>query len=137
MNSPPGHFILEWYYIPLLDMKEPWRACLLSTTISLTGGKRRAEIKQLMEDSQKKAKPCPKVQACFKTGLSRMANGDLTFRRQISKDDPLVHLKKDYNTAVDSIKNVIEEIGKPPNSWKSRRRIPARARRRSPNLPNR
>ncbi|MEN6396231.1 MAG: methyl-accepting chemotaxis protein, partial [Methanoregula sp.] len=46
------------------------------------------------------------------TGLSRMAEGDLTFIAEIIENDPLVVLKKDYNKAILSIKSVIEEITK-------------------------
>ena len=48
----------------------------------------------------------------LETGLSRMADGDLTFTAEIVDSDPLVILKKDYNKAILSIKSVIEEISK-------------------------
>ena len=60
-----------------------------------------------MEDLQEKAKEISDSAVILETGLSRMAEGDLTFVAEIIEKDPLVSLKKDYNKAISSIKSVI------------------------------
>ncbi len=74
--------------------------------------KKEKEVRQLMEESQKKAEALSLSAGVLESGLEKIAKGDLTFQAPIIEGDPLSKLKKDYNLSVDSIKKVIEELEK-------------------------
>ena len=112
IEFPAGTFILEWYYIPLLDAEGNVESLLVVLNDITDRRKKEAEVKQLMEDSQKKAAALSESAVGLQTGLSRMAKGDLSYQAAAIEGDPLVQLKNDYNTAVDSIRNVIGELEK-------------------------
>ncbi|MFA5221484.1 MAG: PAS domain-containing methyl-accepting chemotaxis protein [Methanoregula sp.] len=112
IEFPRGTLLIEWFYIPLLD-KEGLVENLLVVYNDITDRrKKEEEIRVMMEDSQKKAATLSESAAILENGLSHMATGNLTFTAGIVEGDPLITLKQDYNKAIVSIKNVIEEIGK-------------------------
>jgi methyl-accepting chemotaxis protein len=110
IEFPTGTLTLEWYYIPLLDESGAVDSLLVVYNNITHRRRQEHEIQNLMEDSRKKATEISESATVLETGLSRMAEGDLTFIAAIVENDPLVALKKDYNKATSSIKAVIEEI---------------------------
>src|SRR5208337_848959 len=110
IEFPAGALTLDWYYIPLLDETGAVENLLVVYNDITDRRRQDLEIKKLMEDSQKTAQALSESAGVLETGLSRMADGDLTFVAEIVESDPLVILKKDYNKAILSIKSVIEEI---------------------------
>ena len=53
----------------------------------------------------------PLPECCRTPGaLAKIAPGDLTYHVSIDEADPLVKLKVDYNTAVDSIHRVLSDL---------------------------
>jgi methyl-accepting chemotaxis protein len=112
IEFPTGTLTLDWYYIPLLDETGAVENLLVVYNDITERRRQEQEIKKLMEDSQKTAQAISESANVLETGLSRMAEGDLTFTAEIVDSDPLVILKKDYNKAILSIKSVIEEISK-------------------------
>ena len=134
---PSGTLTLDWYYIPLLDENGAVDSLLVVFNDITERRRQELEIKKLMEDSQKTAQALSESAGVLEGGLSRMADGDLTFTAEIVEGDPLVILKKDYNKAILSIKSVIEEIRRPHTKLDVTTAIPGRARRRSPNPPSR
>jgi methyl-accepting chemotaxis protein len=112
IEFPRGTFILEWYYIPLLDADNQVESLLIVFNDITDRRKKEKEVKQLMEDSQKRAETLSVSAAVLEGGLERIAKGDLTTQMPIAEGDPLIKLKKDYNVSVVSIKKVIEELEK-------------------------
>jgi PAS domain S-box len=112
IEFPTGILTLDWYYIPLLDASGNTESLLVVYNDITERRKQEAEIKGLMEVSKKTAQDLSESAAVLENGLSRLASGDLTITVEISDSDPLVILKKDYNTAVGSITGVIDEISK-------------------------
>jgi methyl-accepting chemotaxis protein len=112
IEFPSGTLTLEYYYIPLLDDKGEVESLLVVFNDITERRRQEHEIQELMEESKKKAQALSESAAVLEIGLARLAEGDLTFVTEIAESDPLVSLKKDYNKATGSIKNVIEEIAK-------------------------
>ncbi len=112
IEFPAGTFILEWFYIPLLDADGTVESLLVVLNDISDRRKKEKEVSQLMEESQKKAEALSASAAVLEGGLERISRGDLTFHAPILDGDPLIKLKKDYNGSVDSIRRVIEELEK-------------------------
>jgi methyl-accepting chemotaxis protein len=112
IEFPSGTFMLEWYYIPLLDTEGNVESLLVVLNDITERRKKEKEVKQLMEDSQKKAQALSESVTVLESGLERISKGDLRFQAPIIEGDPLIKLKKDYNLSVESIKKVIEELEK-------------------------
>ena len=112
IEFPKGTLTLEWFYIPLLDAEGNVENLLVVFNDITERRKKENEVRQLMEESQKKAEALSLSAEILESGLEKIAKGDLTFRAPIIEGDPLSKLKKDYNLSVDSIKKVIEELEK-------------------------
>jgi methyl-accepting chemotaxis protein len=112
IEFPSGTFQLEWYYIPLLDAESNVESLLVVYNDITDRRRKEAEVKQLMEDSKKKAEDLSQSATVLEEGLSRIAKGDLSFAVPVAEGDPLIRLKQDYNAAVSSIKKVMEELEK-------------------------
>ncbi|MDD1696256.1 MAG: methyl-accepting chemotaxis protein [Methanoregula sp.] len=109
---PKGTFTLEWFYIPLLDAEGNVENLLVVFNDITERRKREKEVRQLMEESQKKAEALSASAKVLESGLEKISQGDLTFHAPVVEGDPLIKLKKDYNLSIDSIKKVIEELEK-------------------------
>lgn len=112
IEFPTGTFTLEWYYIPLLDAEGNVENLLVVYNDITDRRKKEAEVKQLMEDSKKKADDLTASAAVLENGLAMIAKGNMSFKAPVAEGDPLVKLKHDYNLAVESIKKVMEELEK-------------------------
>jgi methyl-accepting chemotaxis protein len=112
IEFPRSTFVLEWYYIPLLDADGQVESLLIVFNDITERRKKEKEVKQLMEESHKKAETLSASASVLESGLERIAKGDLTFVAPLVDGDPLFKLKKDYNLSVDSIKKVIGELEK-------------------------
>jgi methyl-accepting chemotaxis protein len=112
IEFPRATVVLEWYYIPLLDADNQVESLLIVFNDITERRKKEKEVKQLMEDSQKRAEALSVSAAVLEGGLERISKGDLTIQIPIAEGDPLIKLKKDYNVSVLSIKKVIEELEK-------------------------
>jgi methyl-accepting chemotaxis protein len=112
IEFPAGTYILEWYYIPLLNAEGNVENLLVVLNDITDRRKKEKEVRQLVEESQKKAEALSVSAAVLEGGLERISTGDLTFHAPILEGDPLIKLKKDYNVSVDSVRKVIEELEK-------------------------
>ena len=112
IEFPGGTYTLEWFYIPLLDAEGNVENLLVVFNDITDRRKKEKEVRQLMEDSQKKAELLSASAAVLEGGLEKISKGDLTFQAPINDGDPLIKLKKDYNASVTSIRKVIEELEK-------------------------
>ncbi|RPI37710.1 MAG: PAS domain S-box protein [Methanoregulaceae archaeon] len=112
IEFPSGTFQLEWYYIPLLDAEGNVESLLVVYDDVTDRLRKEAEVKQLMEDSKKKAEDLSQSATVLQDGLAKIAKGDLSFKAPVAEGDPLIKLKQDYNAAASSVKQVIEELEK-------------------------
>ncbi len=112
LEFPAGTFTVDWYYIPILDNAGEVESLLVVLNDITERRKKEGEVKQLVEESQKKATEISESAAVLQGGLSRMAKGDLSYQAPVLEGDPLIILKQDYNAAVTSIRNVIGELEK-------------------------
>lgn len=112
IEFPAGTFVLEWFYIPLLDANDRVESLLIVFNDITERRKKEKEVRQLMDESHKKADALAASAAVLENGLERISKGDLTFNAPLVDGDPLFKLKKDYNISVDSIKKVIQELEK-------------------------
>jgi methyl-accepting chemotaxis protein len=112
IEFPAGTFTLEWYYIPLLDIDGNVENLLVVYNDITDRRRKEAEVKQLMEDSKKRADDLSQSAAVLENGLALIAKGDLSFKAPVAEGDPLIKLKQDYNEAVHAIKSVMEELEK-------------------------
>ncbi len=112
IEFPSGTFQLEWFYIPLLGSTGEVESLLVVYNDITERRKKEAEVKALMEESRKKAEDLSRSAKVLEEGLARIAKGDLSFVASIEEGDPLVSLKQDYNAAVNSVRSVMEELGK-------------------------
>ncbi|HSQ92679.1 MAG TPA: methyl-accepting chemotaxis protein [Methanoregula sp.] len=112
IEFPSGTYQLEWFYIPLMDTEGNVESLLVVYNDITDRRRKEAEVKQLMEDSKKKAEDLSASAKVLEDGLAKIAKGDLSFVVPVAEGDPLIKLKQDYNAAVGSIKQVMEELEK-------------------------
>jgi len=112
IEFPHGTCTLEWYYIPLLDAEGNVENLLVVLNDITDRRRKEKEVRQLVEESQKKAEALSASAAVLESGLERISQGDLTFHAPVIEGDPLIKLKKDYNVSVDSVRKVIGELEK-------------------------
>jgi methyl-accepting chemotaxis protein len=112
IEFPNGTFILEWYYIPLLDAAGNVENLLVVYNDITETRRKEEEVKKLMEEAKNHAESLSTSAAVLENGLSLMAKGDLSFQVPLVEGDPLVKLKQDYNKASGSIRDLILELEK-------------------------
>ena len=110
IEFPRGTRILEQYGIPMLDAQQNL-STILCVYIDVTSRREQEKkIQEMMEEAKASAELLSASASELQTGLARIAAGDLTFQLSIDEADPLVRLKKDYNSSVTAIRAVIAEL---------------------------
>jgi methyl-accepting chemotaxis protein len=112
IEFPTGTFTLEWYYIPFLDAEGNVESLLVVYNDITENRRKEQEVQKLMEDAKTKAEALSGSATVLENGLSLIAKGDLSFQAPIAEGDPLIKLKKDYNTAAASIRDLVVELEK-------------------------
>ncbi|MFZ1127025.1 methyl-accepting chemotaxis protein [Methanoregula sp.] len=110
IEFPTGVRILDQYGIPMLDAQQNL-STILCVYVDVTARREQEKkIQAMMDEAKASAELLSASAAELQTGLSKIAGGDLTFQLSIDDADPLVRLKKDYNTSVVAIRTVIVEL---------------------------
>jgi methyl-accepting chemotaxis protein len=110
IEFPTGVRILDQYGIPMLDAQQNL-STILCVYVDMTARREQEKkIQAMMDEAKASAELLSASAAELQTGLSKIAGGDLTFQLSIDDADPLVRLKKDYNTSVVAIRTVIVEL---------------------------
>jgi methyl-accepting chemotaxis protein len=110
IEFPTGVRILDQYGIPMLDAQQNI-STILCVYVDVTARREQEKKIQLMMDEAKAGAELLSASAAeLQTGLAKIASGDLTYELSIDDADPLVRLKKDYNTSVVAIHTVIVEL---------------------------
>ncbi|ABS56097.1 methyl-accepting chemotaxis sensory transducer [Methanoregula boonei 6A8] len=110
IEFPRGLRILEQYGIPMLDAQQNL-STILCVYVDVTARREQEnKIRAMMDEAKANAELLSASAAELQTGLARIAAGDLTYQLSIDEADPLVRLKKDYNSSVAAIRSVIAEL---------------------------
>ncbi|HPS23920.1 MAG TPA: PAS domain-containing methyl-accepting chemotaxis protein [Methanoregulaceae archaeon] len=110
IEFPTGTHILEQYGIPMLDSQQNLTT-ILCVYIDVTARREQEKkIHAMMDEAKASAELLSASATELQTGLAKIADGDLTYRLSIDDADPLVRLKKDYNTSIESIHAVISDL---------------------------
>ena len=76
IEFPKGTFTLEWFYIPLLDAEGNVENLLVVFNDITERRKKEKEVRQLMEESQKKAEALSLSAGVLESGLEKIAQGE-------------------------------------------------------------
>ena len=110
IEFPTGVRILEQYGIPMLDAQQNI-STILCVYVDMTARREQEKkIQVMMDEAKANAELLSASASELQTGLAKIAGGDLTFQLSIDDADPLVRLKKDYNSSVVAIRSVIAEL---------------------------
>jgi len=110
IEFPRGLRILEQYGIPMLDAQQNL-STILCVYVDITARREQEKkIQAMMEEATASAELLTASATELQTGLAKIAAGDLTSQLSIDEADPLVQLKKDYNSSVSAIRAVIAEL---------------------------
>ncbi len=110
IEFPTGIHILDQYGIPMLDAQQNL-STILCVYVDVTARREQEKkIQEMMEEAKASAELLSASAAELQTGLANIAAGDLTFQLSIDDADPLVQLKKDYNSSIGSIRALITEL---------------------------
>ncbi|WP_292368794.1 methyl-accepting chemotaxis protein [Methanoregula sp. UBA64] len=110
IEFPTGAHILEQYGIPMLDAQQNISS-ILCVYVDVTA--RRAQEKKIqimMDEAKANAELLSASATELESGLAKISSGDLTCRLSIDDADPLVQLKRDFNTSVEAIHAVISDL---------------------------
>jgi len=110
IEFPTGVRILDQYGIPMLDAEQNISTILCVYVDVTTRREQEKQIREMMNEAKSGAELLSASASELQTGLGKIAGGDLTYQLSIDDADPLVQLKKDYNTSVTAIRNVIVEL---------------------------
>jgi methyl-accepting chemotaxis protein len=110
IEFPTGIRILDQYGIPMTDAQGNLSTILTVYNDVTAQREQEKKIKQMMDEATANAELLSQSAAELQSALAKIAAGDLTYHVSIDEADPLVRLKMDYNTAVDSIHKVLSEL---------------------------
>jgi methyl-accepting chemotaxis protein len=110
IEFPTGVRILNQYGIPMVDPKGILQTIVCVYNDITTQREQETKIKEMMDEARAKAELLTVSADELQMALSKIASGDLTYRVSIDDADPLVRLKADYNSAVDSFRIVLSDL---------------------------
>ena len=110
IEFPTGTRILSQYGIPMVDPKGILQTIVCVYNDITTQREQELKIKEMMNEARANADLLTASASELQMALSKIAEGDLTYRVSIDEADPLVKLKADYNAAVDSIRSVLSDL---------------------------
>jgi methyl-accepting chemotaxis protein len=107
VEFPTGVHLLEQYGIPLVDAKDNLSTILCVYNDITARREQEQKIQIMMADAKANADLLMASAYEIQEALAKIAGGDLTFRISIDEADPLVKLKVDYNSSIESIRALI------------------------------
>ncbi|MGV8109662.1 methyl-accepting chemotaxis protein [Methanospirillum sp.] len=107
---PLGVRILEQYGIPIFSRSGALENYLIVYNDITERKRNEEEVQKLLTDSRTMSEVLSKSAEDLETGMARMAEGDLKFRALVMDHDPLFNIKTDYNTALQAISLLIQEL---------------------------
>ena len=110
IEFPTGVHILNQYGIPMVDPKGNLQTIVCVYNDITTQREQESKINAMMDEAQAKADLLTASASELQKALAKIATGDLTYLVSIDEADPLVRLKADLNTTVDSIRGVLSDL---------------------------
>lgn len=110
IEFPSGTRILEQYGIPILDSQQDITTILCVYNDVTAQREQEKKIQLMMDDAKAGAELLAASASELEKGLQKIANGDLTHQLSIDEADPLISLKRDYNSSVSSIRTVLADL---------------------------
>ncbi len=110
VEFPTGVHLLEQYGIPIVDAKDNLSTILCVYNDITARREQEQKIQTMMDEAKANADLLTASASELQEGLAKIAEGDLTFRVSIDEADPLVRLKADYNSSVESIRALVAEL---------------------------
>jgi methyl-accepting chemotaxis protein len=110
IEFPTGVHILDQYGIPITDAQGNLTTLLCVYNDVTAQREQEKKIKAMMDEATASAELLSQSAAELQSAMAKMATGDLTIHVSIDEADPLVRLKVDYNTTVDSIHKVLSDL---------------------------
>jgi len=107
---PIGIRTLEQYGIPIFNISGKLENFLIVYNDITTQKEKEKEVSILLTDSRALSDKLSKSAADLEGGMARMAQGDLSYRAEIEHGDPLIHIKEDYNKALNTVSTLIEKL---------------------------
>jgi methyl-accepting chemotaxis protein len=110
IEFPTGVHILNQYGIPMVDPNGNLQTIVCVYNDITTQREQELKIKAMMEEAQAKADLLTASASELQKALAKIATGDLTCKVSIDEADPLVRLKADLNSALESIRGVLSDL---------------------------
>jgi methyl-accepting chemotaxis protein len=110
IEFPTGIHILDQYGIPITDAQGNLSTIICVYNDVTSQRDQEKKIRDMMDQATANAELLSQSAAELQSAMAKIAQGDLTFHVSIDEADPLVRLKVDYNTAVDSINHVLSDL---------------------------
>jgi len=110
IEFPTGVHILSQYGIPIMDAKGTLTTVLCVYNDVTTQREQELKIKEMMDQATANAELLTQSVSELQSAMAKVAAGDLTCKVSIDDADPLVTLKKDYNSAIGSIQKVLSDL---------------------------
>jgi len=110
IEFPTGIHILDQYGIPITDAQGNL-STILTVYNDVTDQREQAtKIKAMMGEARANAELLSQSATELQSAMAKIAAGDLTCTVSIDEADPLVKLKVDYNSSIDSIRKVLSDL---------------------------
>jgi methyl-accepting chemotaxis protein len=110
VEFPGATKVLEQYGLPLLDDRGDLTHILTVYNDVTTVREQEVKIKEMIEEANAAKEILTASAGELEAAMTLIAQGNLTHKVSIDDADPLVKLKTDYNTAIDSIRAAMEEL---------------------------
>jgi methyl-accepting chemotaxis protein len=110
IEFPTGIHILDQYGIPITDAQGNL-STILTVYNDVTDQREQAtKIKAMMDEARANAELLSQSATELQSAMAKIAAGDLTCTVSIDEADPLVKLKIDYNSSIESIRKVLSDL---------------------------
>ncbi|MDD1728153.1 MAG: methyl-accepting chemotaxis protein [Methanospirillum sp.] len=110
IEFPIGVRTLEQYGIPIFNISGTLENFLIVYNDITTRKEKEQEVTLLLTESRALSDMLSRSADDLEGGMARMAQGDLSYRAVIQKDDPLFQIKEDYNKALNTVAALIEKL---------------------------
>jgi methyl-accepting chemotaxis protein len=110
VEFPTGIHILYQYGIPMTDAQGNISTILTVYNDITSQREQETKIRTMMDEATANTELLSQSAAELQSAMAKIAAGDLTCNVSIDEADPLVKLKVDYNSSIDSIRKVLSDL---------------------------
>ncbi|MFH0966488.1 MAG: methyl-accepting chemotaxis protein, partial [Methanobacteriota archaeon] len=110
IDFPIGEKTFEQYGIPIFNISGILENYLIVYNDITTRKDKEQEVTRLLTESRALSDILSQSALDLEGGMTRMAEGDISYRAVIEQNDPLIHIKEDYNSALNTVSNLIDKL---------------------------